>query len=161
MPLGIFIREPIGDEGRLLVLNLPSTARKTTASAIDGLSVGEGELLQAEVAERLYSLWFSIPKMAGIIWWNLNDGVQWMNEGSCRGCLCDSELNEKPAYQRLYQLIKRRFMTSGMTESGRDGIAEISGFCGDYTGEIVCGDKKGRFAFRLGDNPEQITAVLE
>lgn len=133
----------------------------TIPSVIDGMSREESEIMQAEVAERLYSLWFSIPNMAGIIWWNLNDGVHWRNEGDCRGCLCDTNLNPKPSYQRLEQMIKRRFMTSGMVESGREGIAELQGFCGGYTGEAVFGEKSGKFAFDLKKDMGCVTVVIE
>lgn len=79
----------------------------TIPSKYTGLSRREGEAIQAEVVEMLYRLWFSIPNMRGIIYWNLSDGVNWMNEGDCLGCLCDESICEKPSYQALYQLIRR------------------------------------------------------
>ena len=98
----------------------------------------------------LYRLWFSIPNMRGIIYWNLSDGVNWMNEGDCLGCLCDESICEKPSYQALYQLIRREWRTSAVLESDRNGEAKLRGFKGGYTGKVTLGDQSVGIAFELG-----------
>lgn len=123
-------------------------------------SRAQGEAIQAEIAETLYRLWFSIPKMRGIIYWNLADGVQWLTEGDCLGCLCDENLYEKPSYQALYQLIHREWKTTAVVESDADGKASLRGFKGGYTGKVTVNDVETPFAFDLSDDSEAVKVVV-
>ena len=102
----------------------------------------EGERMQAEVVANLYRLWFSVPKMAGIIYWNLPDGAAWKQEGLVKGGLLDEDFREKPAYQALYQLINREWRTSLGQQSDERGEVKLRGFYGKYSvtvrqGEVV------------------------
>ncbi len=61
-------------------------------------SAGErGEEVQAEVVRNLYRLWFSVPAMAGITWWNLADGTAVQGENEALGGLLTEDLQPKLA----------------------------------------------------------------
>jgi len=104
----------------------------TIPSVYEGMSKDEGEEFQAEILEKLYRLWFSIPNMQGIIYWNLKDGDAWENEGDCLGCLIDEYMRKKKSYYTLEHLIKREWNTCITSETDSNGIFEFSGFYGDY-----------------------------
>ena len=104
----------------------------TIPSVYEGMSKDEGEELQAEILEKLYRLWFSIPNMQGIIYWNLKDGDAWENEGDCLGCLIDEYMRKKKSYYTLEHLIKREWNTCITAETDENGALEFSGFYGDY-----------------------------
>lgn len=104
----------------------------TVPSKFSGLTREEGEKIQAELVEKLYRLWFSIPNMAGINYWNFRDGQAWTNEGDCLGCLLDGDLREKPSYQVLYQLIHREWRTELTLKTDENGEASFRGYYGMY-----------------------------
>ncbi len=110
-----------------------------------GLSC-EDEELQAEATEQLYKICFSVDKMSGIFWWNLDDdgiltskartgaaGENLPCAGLCR------EGREKAAYKVLDRLINHEWTTAGHSESV-NGSTEFRGFYGEY--EIIA-DKNG------------------
>ena len=74
----------------------------------------EKEEEQADIIEKLYSLWFSHEKMEKIIYWNLVDGYAAFTEAGnmeqgenyYRGGLLRFDMSEKPAFKRLKKLIK-------------------------------------------------------
>ena len=92
----------------------------------------KGAEMQAEIAEKLYRLWFSIPNMAGITWWNLGDSTAFGVENSAMGGLLDSEMNPKPAYQALDQLINHEWKTNMKISSDSNGNVSFRGFYGKY-----------------------------
>lgn len=104
----------------------------TIPSFYENLSKQQGEELQAEILEKLYRLWFSIPNMQGIIYWNLKDGDAWGCEGDCLGCLLDSKLRRKPSYHAIERLIKDEWNTTITSETDKNGVFEFFGFYGDY-----------------------------
>jgi len=118
---------------RMSSLGIPLYISEITIPSIfDGMSLNEGEDFQGEILDKLYHLWFSIPNMQGIIYWNLKDGEAWGNEGDCRGALIDEYMRKKKAYYKLEHLIKREWNTCVTTETNKEGILEFSGFYGDY-----------------------------
>ncbi len=102
-----------------------------------GLSC-EDEELQAEVVEQLYKICFSIDKMSGIFWWNLDDDgiLTTKNRDGAAGenlpyaGLCRMG-REKAAYQVLNRLINEEWTTKGNTRLA-NGRANFSGFYGEY-----------------------------
>lgn len=101
-------------------------------------SAGEGgEALQAEVVRDHYRLWFSVPKMAGITWWNLGDGTAVQGENEARGGLLDENLDPKPAYRELERLIRTEWRTHVRTKTDENGRAEFRGFAGKYSIQVV------------------------
>lgn len=95
----------------------------------------EDEETQADILERLYKVWFSVPNMESIIYWNLVDGyAAFAPEGSeegenfFHGGLIRYDFTKKPAYYRLQNLIKNEWHTS---VSGQ-GNTNFRGFYGKY-----------------------------
>ena len=107
----------------------------------------EDEQSQADVIERLYSLWFSYPNVEQIIYWNLADGYAAfttpgnMEEGEnyFRGGLLRFDMSEKPAYKRLKRLIKEVWTTNETLSVNENGEVKFRGFYGEY--EITSGGK--------------------
>ena len=91
----------------------------------------KGLEIQKILTRNMYRLWFSHPSVAGITWWNLVDGGAAPGEPSISG-LFDKNMNKKPAYEALDQLIK----------APKDGKISWRGFKGDY--KITYKDKKGK-----------------
>ena len=113
----------------------------------------EDEQSQADVLERLYSLWFSHPNVEQIIYWNLVDGYAAftepgnMDEGEnyYRGGLLRFDMSEKPSYKRLKHLIKEVWATNEQLTANGDGMAEFRGFYGEY--EITVNGKTVKYNF--------------
>ena len=119
----------------------------------------KGEIIQSEILTNLYRLWFSIPAMSGIIYWNLPDGAAYGNEGRVKAGLLDENLKEKPAYQALYQLIHREWTTRLKTEANEQGKVNFKGFYGKYEVEVKVGDKTQKFEIDLskeGNNENKL-----
>ncbi|GIX01570.1 MAG: hypothetical protein KatS3mg112_0507 [Thermogutta sp.] len=91
-PLRIIVRsensDPLklleGYQGPLRIRPAPFTLRKSQF-----LPLANGEEIQAEVVRHLYRLWFSVPAMASITWWNLADGTAVEGGKRSPGCLDD------------------------------------------------------------------------
>ena len=102
---------------------------------------------QADVIERLYSLWFSHPNVEQIVYWNLADGYAAfttpgnMQEGEnyYRGGLLRFDMSEKPAYKRLKHLIREVWTTDEVVTADDSGTAKFRGFYGEY--EVTVGGK--------------------
>lgn len=95
--------------------------------------VGEnGAELQAAIVANYYRLWFSTPAMGGVTWWNLGDGTAYENENKALGGLLDKEMNPKPAYQALDQLINHEWKTHVKLKTDASGKARFRGFHGKY-----------------------------
>lgn len=114
------------------------------------------EISQADVIERLYSLWFSHENVKQIVYWNLADGYAAfttpgnMEEGEnyFRGGLLRFDMSEKPAYKRLYHLIKEVWTTDETLAVGENGEVKFRGFYGEY--EAEAGGKT--YKVTLGEN---------
>jgi len=133
--LDAFLKSPRYNPSELLNVyekfgefNLPLYITEITIpSAGDG-----GEPLQAEVVRDHYRLWFSVPRMAGITWWNLGDGTAVKGENEAMGGLLDAELNPKLAYKALDQLINTDWKTRVSLQTDAQGHAQFRGFHGAY-----------------------------
>ena len=98
--------------------------------------------IQKELTRNFYRLWFSHPAVAGITWWNLVDGGAAPGEPSFSG-LFDTEMNRKPAYKALDQLINHEWKTSLTVKAPKDGKISWRGFKGNYI--IRYQDRKGKW----------------
>lgn len=101
----------------------------------------KGLEIQKVLTRNLYRLWFSHPMVAGITWWNLVDGGAFPGEPSISG-LFDKNMNKKPAYEALDQLINHDWRTNLTFKAPKDGKISWRGFKGDY--KITYKDKKGK-----------------
>lgn len=114
----------------------------------------EDEALQAEIIEKLYSVWFSHPNVEQIIYWNFIDGYAhfWdpdpakirasqgnmsLGENCYYGGLLRFDLSPKPAYMKIKELLTERWHTEAEAVTDENGYAEFRGFFGDYNAEIV------------------------
>ena len=117
----------------------------------------EDEEIQAQIIEKLYSIWFSHPSVEQIIYWNLVDGYAhlWdpdpqkikesqgdmtIGENYYYGGLLRFDLSPKPAYFKIKELIKERWHTECELVTDENGNSEFRGFYGDYDVEILTRD---------------------
>ena len=104
----------------------------------------EDELIQADLLEELYKIWFSQKSMEAIIYWNLVDGYaafapqgdMTAGENVYRGGLMRFDMSKKPAYDRMDYLFNELWRTDVEVETNGDGIAKFKGFYGDYELDI-------------------------
>lgn len=111
------------------------------------------EELQAEILEWLYSVWFSHPNVEQIIYWNLADGYAHvenadptkiresqgnmsLGENYYHGGLLRFDLSCKPAYERLKELVQRRWHTEFTAVADEKGNVDFRGFYGSYELEV-------------------------
>lgn len=88
------------------------------------------EAVQAALLRATYRLFFSLPAMEAIVYWNLVDGGASGSENHYCGGLLRPNLTKKPAYEALEELL-REWHTEGKTETAY-GVASFRGFYGDY-----------------------------
>lgn len=119
-------------------LNLPIQITEVTVPAYS--NGREDELLQAEIIEKLYSIWFSHPNVEQIIYWNLVDGYaafapqgdMTSGENYYYGGLIRFDLEPKPAYYTIKNLFEKKWHTSEALVTDACGNAEFKGFKGKY-----------------------------
>ncbi len=128
----------IYDAGRLYrILDGYSMLGKPIVLSEIGLSC-EDEALQAEAVEQLYKICFSVDRMSGIFWWNLDDdgilttknrdgasGENLPYAGLCR------RGRKKAAYEVLDRLIHKEWTTAGAARL-TGGKLGFRGFYGTY-----------------------------
>jgi GH35 family endo-1,4-beta-xylanase len=101
----------------------------------------DGEALQAEVTRNYYRLWFSVPMMQGITWWNLGDNTAVEGENEAQGGLANDAMQPKAAYRELDDLINHEWKTTATIHSDAEGHAQFKGFFGKYQVKLIRGDK--------------------
>ncbi len=97
----------------------------------------EAEELQAKMLRSFYRLWFSQEKMQSIVWWNFADQTAYGSENKFDAGLLDQNLEEKPAYRMLDELVNREWHTECQVRTDENGVADWNGFYGDYDLEIT------------------------
>ena len=129
----------------------------------------EDEEIQAEIIEKLYSLWFSHPSVEQIIYWNVVDGYAhlWdpdpvkiaasrgnmaMGENIFHGGLLRFDMTPKPAYHMIKELTQKRWHTECELLTDADGRCDFRGFFGEYDAEIEIGGAKSKQAVSLSKN---------
>ena len=100
-----------------------------------------GQMIQAILARNLYRLWFSIPRMEGITWWNVVDNCGAPGEPSVSG-IFSREMKPKPAYFALDELINHEWHTSLDLQPSEKERLSFRGFRGTYL--ISWKDRKGK-----------------
>lgn len=108
-----------------------------------------GQEIQAEVLQNLYRLWFSIPRMAGITYWNLADGTAYKSENEGLAGLVDKNLDPKPSYLALERLIHHEWKTRLTATSDKEGKVTFRGFRGKYTIRVKAGQLEQEFEIEL------------
>lgn len=123
----------------------------------------EDEEIQAQLIERLYSIWFSHASTEAIIYWNLVDGYaafapqgdMQAGENYYRGGLMRFDLSKKPAYEMVDELFNKRWRTDTSVETDGSGEAKFKGFYGDYD-VIIDGKKYGISTSKKKENEFKI-----
>ncbi len=98
------------------------------------------EQVQAELAKRLYSLWFSQKNVSSIVWWNLADGTAFRTENRYHAGIIRNDCTPKPAFEVLDKLINKEWHTE--FDSIANERLDFRGFYGDY--EITATDSNGK-----------------
>ncbi len=137
----------------------------------------DDEELQADVIENLYTVWFSHPNVEQIIYWNLVDGYAhvWdanpesirssqgnmsLGENYYHGGLMRFDMSKKPAYERLNELINRRWHTDIELITDENGHADFRGFYGNYDIEIEHGGKRSIYSLDLLKNSDRSADII-
>lgn len=92
----------------------------------------DGEALQAEILRDYYRLWFAVPKMAGITYWNFADGTAVEGENEAKSGLVDEAMQPKAAYRMLHRMIHEEWTTRAQAQTTAAGSATFRGFYGSY-----------------------------
>lgn len=118
----------------------------------------EDEAIQAEIIEKLYSVWFSHPNVEQIVYWNLVDGYAhvWdpdpekikasqgdmtLGENYYYGGLLRFDMTPKPAFYAIKNLIEKKWHTETEVVADKNGKAKFKGFYGEYDIEVTVGEK--------------------
>ena len=115
-------------------------------------STPEGEQRQAREVVEFYTVLFSHPAVEAITWWDFSDQDAWQQApaGLVRG-----DMTPKPAYERLYELVKSKWWTDVETRTGTDASFPLRGFLGRYEVQAEQGDRRllGRFVLDKAFEP--------
>ncbi len=137
----------------------------------------EDEALQAEMLEKLYTVWFSHPAVTQIVYWNLVDGYAhlWdpdpakikasqgdmtLGENYYHGGLLRFDLSPKPAYERLKDLITKKWHTEETLVTDSEGRASFRGFYGAYEIEAIANGKSAKATLELSAKNESKETVV-
>lgn len=138
----------------------------------------EDEEIQAEIIEKLYSIWFSHPNVEQIIYWNLVDGYAhlWdpdpekikasqgdmtLGENYYYGGLLRFDLSPKPAYYTIKNLIQKVWHTKADIVTDKNGGCSFRGFYGNYELELELNGKTVKKTVLLSSkNENKIEVVL-
>jgi GH35 family endo-1,4-beta-xylanase len=101
-------------------------------------STEEGEKKQAGEVERIYTLLFSHPAVEAITWWDFSDRSAW--QGAPAG-LIREDMSPKPAYDRLLELVRKRWWTRETGQTDSNGVFSFQGFRGNY--RVTVTDSQG------------------
>jgi endo-1,4-beta-xylanase len=132
---------------QLAQFNLPLNISEITFPVL--VDSDEGRRKQAQVTRNFYRLFFSHPAMQAITWWNMPDGKAWGNEGRLKPGLVDEELNPKPSYAALDDLINKEWKTNLTIPAQAGKPVTFRGFYGDYTVKVTVGKKTIEKKFTL------------
>ena len=125
--------------GRLGKAGLPIHLSEITITAPNNDE--RGQAIQAVITRNLYRLWFSLKPMMGITWWNVVDDCGAPGEPSVSG-LFSRNMEPKPVYFVLDDLINQEWKTKTCVKAGKDGSVEFRGFRGTY--RLRWKDKAGK-----------------
>lgn len=138
----------------------------------------ENEEIQAQLLEGLYSTWFAHPNVEQIIYWNLADGYAYVNsedpaviaqsrgnmqlgENRFYGGLLRFDMSPKPAYDRLRELLQKKWHTEADGCTDQNGNLNFHGFFGEYAVQLTLPDGKTQSVNVLHSAKGSRHAVLE
>ena len=98
----------------------------------------EAEALQADILQHLYRLWFSIPSMQTVVYWNTVEGMAYVKpngistENRVRGGLFHRDFTPKKSALALKSLFEKEWHTDLESVTDENGCVAFRGFYGDY-----------------------------
>lgn len=113
---------------------LAAAGRPIHLSEITITSPGDdarGREIQAVIARNMYRLWFSLKPVMGVTWWNVVNDCGAPGEPAISG-LFTRNMEPKPSYVALDQLINHEWKTRLTVQPGADGTVTFRGFKGRY-----------------------------
>ncbi len=139
-------------------LGLPMEVTEVTFPTLGDTE--EDEDLQAELLRNFYSVWFSIPQIETVVYWNTVDGYAYetpasdpnqgyWNENACRGGLFHHDLTPKKSALMLKKLFTECWHTDLDLTTDNGGYVEFKGFYGDY--ELAVDGRKSEFAIHKNE----------
>lgn len=128
----------------------------------------EDEEIQAEIIEKLYSIWFSHPNVEQIVYWNLVDGYAHgakpgdmsVGENYYYGGLLRFDLSPKPAYVKIKELLQKRWHTEEELVTDKNGCVEFRGFYGEYDLVITANGKTVTRKIQLSSKADNARSVI-
>ena len=128
----------------------------------------EDEAVQAELAEYMYSLWFSSKHMESIIYWNAIDGFaafapqgdMTAGENYYHGGLLRPDFSTKPIWKKLYELIHKTWHTSAHVQTNEFGTAQVHAFYGDYRVTVTANGRTTEHTVHHVPNGQPVRIVL-
>lgn len=110
----------------------------------------EDQDLQAELIEKIYTVFFSHPAMEAIIYWNTVDGYaafaplgdMTAGENLYYGGLMQFDMTPKKSFYTIKRLFTEKWHTNETVVTGADGSASIRGFYGKY--DVILTDENGK-----------------
>lgn len=115
------------------------------------------EKAQAEKTVEFYRILFSHPAVEAITWWDFSDQGAW--QGAASGMVRD-DLNPKPVYTQLKDLIRRQWWTKTSVKTKGEGTASLRGYYGDYRASVKIGDRLYTGTFSLRPKSEKKAHVI-
>lgn len=139
--------------------NCPFQMTEITLPCHDASS-REAEDIQAEMLRKLYTIWFSVPNMEAIVYWNLVDGYAFnakpgdftAGENKLAGGLMHFDITPKPALKMIKKLFEEEFHTEMSLSTNDGGSARFKGFYGNYEVEITTEGKSETRSIHLEKN---------
>ena len=127
----------------------------------------EDEEVQAELIEKLYTVFFSHPAMEAIIYWNLVDGYavaapqgdMTKGENIYYAGLMNFDLSKKKSYDVIKKLFSEKWRTETECFTDSNGKFEFRGFYGDYDLKISYNGKVINNIITLSANKNNISVV--
>lgn len=104
-----------------------------------GPSEPEHEEAQARAVREFYTSVFGHPAVKALTWWDFADRGAW--QGAPAGFL-RRDLSPKPAYDRLHDLLRRRWWTDVTVQSDDRGEARVRAFFGTHEIEVRSGRQR-------------------
>lgn len=122
----------------------------------------EDEYIQAEIIRNLYTVWFGYPAIESIMYWNLVDGYaafapqgdMTAGENYYHGGLLRFDMTPKPSYYIIRDLFMNEWHTDIEVCTNENGIAEFSGFYGDYDITVIGGNSQTTKTVKLKKHAE-------
>ena len=112
----------------------------------------EGEERQANEWENMMRILFNDPNVEAVTGWDFTDGA-WLKAPS--GFITPDN-RKKPAFDRLYSMIKGEWWTDTEVKTDENGIVKVCGVRGDYLFE-----KDGKSAAVRLDKTSNVSEIIE